>query len=195
MAVLLAVTCAGPAFAQSNAAVRVGVVGVGDVAPALVEHARAWSEQNLAVKVDLLPAEKLKGKTLDDIAAQAVEAGGVFHAHTVAIAMPPEGVMNHGMRLANGRAAVVNVRPMQADKPSAEVLEKRIERQALRAISLMLDIGTCENPQCSLARYQGMEQLDGSGRNLCPPCLSKLQKKAGEEHLEMLKDSPFYLAP
>ncbi len=172
---------------------RLAIVAIGDVPAKLADHAREWAEQNLAIKVDLLPAEKTSGKNLDDIAAQAVKAGGANHPHVIAIALPPEGVNNHGMRTADGRAAVVNLRPMQADKPDEETLSRRIERQTIRAMALLLDVGTCPNPQCALSRYSTLQELDQAGRNCCPPCLQKFQENAAKELLEPNKTSHFYL--
>ena len=173
---------------------RLAVVAIGDVPAKLAESARAWVERNLATKVDLLPAMKLEGKNLDDIAAQAAKAAGANYPHVVAIAMPPAGIMAHGMRTANQRAAVVNLRAMEAGNPDEKKLDWRIQRQVIRAFALMLDLETCLNPQCVLARYGSLEELDRSGRNCCPPCLIKFEKNAAKQNLEINKDSPFYIA-
>lgn len=189
LVICLTLLAAGPVVRAE----RVAVIGIGDVEPALVEHAKSWAEENLALRVDLLPAQKTAGATLDDIAAQAAKAAPSSDAHVVAIAMPPEGVTHHGMRTADGRSAVVNLRAMTADKPAPVVLEKRVERQTLRSLSLMLGMETCVNPFCTLRRYDNLKELDESGRNLCPPCLQKLQQKADAQHLDMNKKCPLYL--
>lgn len=185
-------SCATAEKATTNTAAKVAVVAIGDVPGDLAQHARDWAANNLALKIDLLPPQKLEGKNLDDIAAQAVKAGG-GRLHVVAIAMPPEGINSHGMRTADKRAAVVNVRPMNEDKPAEAVLHKRIERQVIRAITLLIDVETCPNPQCSLAKYASLAELDQTGRNLCPPCLQKFQRKCQADHLDLDKDSPFFL--
>ena len=193
LAVLALLSCRAAEPAATNAPAKIAIVAIGDVRAKLAEHARDWAEHNLALRVDLLPAQKLRGKTLDAIAAQAVKAGGANRAHVVAIAMPPQDVTSHGMRTADKRAAVVNLRPMLDDKPDEKIVERRIERQTLRAIALMLDVETCVNPQCALSRYQDLKQLDQSGRNLCPPCLQKVQRHAEAEHLDANTKSPFYI--
>lgn len=171
----------------------VAIVGVGDVSTSLMEHVRSWAQTNLAVQVDLLPAIPKAGASLDEIAAQAAKASGTNYSRVVAVALPPVGVDNHGMRQAGGNASVVNLRPMQADKPAADVLEKRIERQTLRAIALMIEVETCVNPYCSLARYGSLPELDQCGRNFCPPCLQKFQKSAAQAGLKLDPESPFFV--
>jgi hypothetical protein len=186
-------SCNAAELPATNAPSQVAFIAIGDVPPKLVEHAKAWAEENLALRVDLLPPEKKSGKSLDDIAAQAEKAGGTNRTHVVAVAMPPEGINSHGMRTSDKHAAVVNLRPMQADKPDENILERRIERQTLRAIALLLDVETCPNPQCALAHYANLAELDMTGRNLCPPCLQKLQRNAIAGHMEMNKKSPFFM--
>jgi len=185
--------CLAAGQAATNQPADVAIIAIGDVPEKLAGHARGWVQHNLAIKVGLLPPEKLQGRNLDEIADQAARAGGKGCKHVVAIALPPEGINNHGMRTADKRAAVVNLRPMQEDKPDEQTLERRIERQTIRAISLMLDVPTCVNPQCALSHYQSLKELDASGRNLCPPCLQKLMKGAADEHLHMDTESPFYI--
>lgn len=181
------------ADAQATAKHRAAVVAIGEVPAPLVQHACEWARHNLALMIDLLPAQPFTGKTLDDAAASAVKVAPTGCAHVVAIALPPEGIDNHGMRMADGRAAVVNLRPMKAGQPKEGILERRIERQTIRALSLMLDLETCVNPQCALVKYSTLEELDHSGRNLCPPCLTKFQTKAQAAHLELDKDSPYLI--
>lgn len=185
---------AGTDPAPTNApAASVALIAIGEVPEGLAEHARSWAQQNLALRVEKLPAERTASATLDDIARQALKASGDKHAHVVAVAQPPEGVNSHGMRTADRRAAVVNLRPMRADKPDERTLERRVERQVLRAVSLMLDLTTCVNPQCALAQYTDLAYLDTIGRNLCPPCLQKCQKAAEKDHLHPDRESPFYI--
>lgn len=172
---------------------RIAVVAIGDVPAKLASNACEWAARNLALRIDLLPPQQLKGKSLDDIAAQAAAAAGPGRAHVVAIAMPPEGFTSHGMRTADKRAAVINLRPMQADQPGETPLGRRIERQAIRAVALLIDLETCPNPQCALTRYADLKELDQTGRNLCPPCLQKFQRNAASARLDMDKNSPFYI--
>ena len=171
----------------------VALVAVGGVSSNTTEHVRAWIQANLSVVAVTLPPIEKAGASLDEIAAQAEKAAGTNHAFVIAIALPPAGVNNHGMRQTSGRAAVVNVRPMQEDKPEASVLERRLERQAVRATALLLDLDTCVNPFCALTRYSSLAELDQSGRNCCPPCSTKVIEKARSTGLKLDANSPFYI--
>ena len=181
--------------ATTNGSHRVAIVAIGDVDRSLVSHAKEWTEQNTALNVDIAHAMKLEGQTFDDVAAQAGRTLNKTDIYVVALAMMPTNITSHGMRTPSGTVSVLNVRAMQADNPSETILEKRIERQTLRAISLMLDLQTCPNPQCVLATYSTLSDLDRSGRNLCPPCLGHLQKNAARHQLEVDTNNPFYLPP
>lgn len=188
LALLLAVV-----VRAGDAPKAVALVGIGDVPAELMAHVRSWAQTNMAVQVDLLSPIAKAGATLDAIAAQAAQASGTNHACVVAVAMPPEGVNNHGMRQPDGKAAVVNLRPMKADQPAADVLEKRIERQVLRATALLIDVETCVNPYCTLSRYGSLPELDQSGRNYCPPCLQKVQQNAAGAGFKLDPDSPYFV--
>lgn len=190
----MAAVCFSAAAAPvaSNAANRVAIVAVGEGTAKLAEHAHAWVAGNVAVGVDLLPPVTKAGANLDAIAADAIKAAGKY-ARVIAIAMPPKDVTSHGMRTGDGHAAVINVRAMQADAPDATKLERRIERQAIRALSLMVDVPSCVNSQCALSAYQNLADLDATGRNLCPPCNSKVQGAADAAKIELNPDCPFYI--
>ena len=190
MAALVSSTAAEPT--KTNAGPRVAVVAVGAGTEKLAEHARNWALANIPVQIDLLPPQKKVGDSLDAIAADAVKLAGKGHPVVVAVAMPPASVTSHGMRTADGRSAVVNVRAMQADQPDAQKLERRIERQVIRAIALMIDMPSCVNGQCALSQYQSLEDLDRAGRNLCPPCSQNFQNAADAAKLELNPENPFY---
>lgn len=180
-----------PAKASSEG--RIAIVPMGESAAALAAHAVKWVEGNVPLKVELLPVQKDVGANLDEIAVNARKAAGTNFVRVVAVAMPPVGVKGHGMRTQDGLAAVVNVRAMQEDKPDATKLERRIERQVIRAIALLVNMPTCINRQCAISAYSDLADLDSHGRNLCPPCVSKIHGDATSAGVGLNPDSPFYI--
>ncbi len=54
-----------------------------------------------------------------------------------------------------------------------EQFERRVEKEALRAMALLCGLKPCPFPQCCLYEHQNEQELDRKARNLCPPCHSK----------------------
>jgi len=56
----------------------------------------------------------------------------------------------------------------------------RVQKEALRAIALVLGVPACPSVRCALLRHRNDARLDVKSLNPCPPCLSKIQKKLRE---------------
>ena len=90
-----------------------------------------------------------------------------------------------------GRKAVLNVAAfekegvMSPDKP--EVFQRLVNKEAMRAIGLMLGMKPCPFPQCGLYKAENLAELQYKGQNYCPPCW--------EKSLEALKNNGLEYRP
>jgi len=51
-----------------------------------------------------------------------------------------------------------------------QLFDERVDREALRAVAGLLELPACLLPLCALSTHRTLDQLDGKGRGLCPPC-------------------------
>jgi hypothetical protein len=188
-----ATSCRTPAPAATRpvSAKSVAVVGVGAVDPALVSRVQTFVEENSALQTRLLPARELAGRTLDDEGAAVGKLVGDGVFCVVAIVEPVEDIKPHGVLLPDRSVAVVNGRSLRPADGDAEKYGRRLERETMQAIGMLLKLDPCPNPQCALWPYTTDEELDTKGRNYCPPCLEKVQKAARERGLQLIESSPF----
>ena len=190
VAVVFCMLCAlSPAGEAAGKAIA--VVSVGPVDEALVERVVAFARSNTALRVS--PARKVECSetSLDAIGKKALESLGEDEVVMVVLAWPDEAVEAHGWRLPESAVSVVNVRSLKTDGVTDEVFARRVEKQTMLSIGMLLGMEACPNPQCALWDYSTLEELDSKGRNHCPPCLDRLQKKAVEKGVELDLDSPF----
>ena len=172
------------------------LVAVGEVDPAVAERVRAFAQENLALPVRLLAArEATPAGSLNEIGEAARAAMGEADVCLVVLALPLEEFPNHGIMLPESRTAVVNVRALKPEDNDAERFGRRIEREAMLSIGLLLGLDPCPNPQCAMWLYSNNEELDAKGRNYCPPCLDRAQKLALEKGSKIVTESPFAPPP
>jgi hypothetical protein len=191
-AVTAASSMAGEEAAPPTApATAVAIVPVGAVDVALAERVRAFVEENTAVQTRLLPARDVAGKTLDEEGAAAAALVGDGVMCLVAIVEPTEDVKPHGVLLPEQHVAVVNAKSLRPADGDAEKFARRLERETMQSIGMLLGLEPCPNPQCALWQYTTDEELDTKGRNFCPPCLEKVQKAAREKGVKLIESSPF----
>lgn len=188
--VLLCVLClatVAPAAERS-----ISLVTVGAVDPAMAERVRAFAQENLALPVRLLaPREAAPAATLNDIGAAAGAAMGEGDVCLVVLAWPLEDFPNHGILMPEANTAVVNARALKPEGDDAERYGRRLEREVMMSIGLLLGLEACPNPECALWLYSNDEELDAKGRNYCPPCLARVQALGQEKGLALVTDSPF----
>ena len=198
MLVLLATSCramdAEPVAAAESAAPKlnpVAIATVGKVDPALAAMARKWVIDNTALEMGDLGSLADAAATFDEVVALASAKLGSNDVGVVVLFDAPEGVTNHGMINPAKRVSVVNVDAMASDDPG--VLERRIQRQAIRGFGFLMGLETSPNPQSALAAYGSIEELDKIGRNFDPPWLLKLQERAKELGLAIDTNNPYFL--
>jgi hypothetical protein len=179
------------AAAPVAAAKEIAFVRVGDVDEALFGKIVEFVQMNSAIPVRVLPAAPAAGGALDEEARAAAKLIGDDVVGLVAMIAPADPVGTHGVFLPDIRVAVVNVPALKPEDNDAEKHSRRLEREAMQSLGMLLGVPSCPNPQCAMWPYQTDEDLDMKGRNYCPPCLEKIQKAAKEKGLTLNYESPF----
>lgn len=87
----------------------------------------------------------------------------------------------------DSREVLVDVTPLQADKPSAELLERRLVRQAMRGTGLLLGLDYVAGPPCTLKRVKSLKELDALSANFSPPAQGKFENMIQLEGVELLE--------
>jgi hypothetical protein len=75
------------------------------------------------------------------------------------------------------KVAVVNAARLkpaaEGQTDSTEQWMRRLEKESLAAIGLLLGLDKCANPFCALFDHESDFELDAKARSLCPPCSGK----------------------
>lgn len=164
------------ATAQESA--RISVRTVGGVSPELTGRIVAWVSEQITVAHDDGPLV-VKGKTLPALARE------VKRPKTVrAVLVLADSVEGAGYRFVDGiGVVVVNVgalRPADLSSEGAkENFIRRVEKQAIGGVSEVLGVPACPFPRCAAYRGQTLVELDDMARNLCPPCMEKMDAIRG----------------
>jgi hypothetical protein len=74
--------------------------------------------------------------------------------------------------------AMIDVRTLLRDNPKGELRDKtisrRMQKESLRALSLLLRGEQCPTLFCASSRHRSIKHLDEKSYNYCPPCREKL---------------------
>lgn len=182
-----------PAFSAEEAKpVRepVGLVVAGDIDAAIVERARSWAEENLAIPVPLRENMAAEGfSTFDEVAEKASSLVASNQLGVVVLWMHGTALENHGAFFPDKKVVIVNMKAM-LDAPDTETAARRVERQVIRGICFNMGLELNPNPQSAMFGYTSREELDLIGRNLDPPWLLRVQEKALEYGIPINTDSP-----
>ena len=163
----------------------IAVVAVGPVDSALMDRVVAFARENTGFKLRVMPAMESAGDTLDAIAAEAGKAMGADDAALVVLANPAADISPHGAFFPEQRVAVVNVKSLKPAADDAETYGRRVEREVMQSIGMLLGAAPCPNPQCAMWQYTTDEELDSKGRNYCPPCMGVMQDAANAKGVGM----------
>ena len=191
---MLLVLAASGSFAEGDQAIDLAVVG--DLSPAMAERVRAFAEENLALAVRLNePLAAGPAENLNAIGQLALERLGAPEVCRVVLAVPLEEHSAHGILMPGENTAVVNAKLLQPEDNDEERYGRRLERETMMSIGLLLGHDPCPNPQCAMWLYSNTEELDLKGRNFCPPCMDRVQKLGIEKGLRVIRESPFAPIP
>jgi hypothetical protein len=193
-AILVSAACAFAADeaapAQPPAGKSIAIIAAGPVDSALVERVVKFAKGNMALNIRVLPVLETAGDTLDAIAEEAGKSMGADDAALIVLASPSADIKPHGAFLPDRREAVVNVKSLTPASGDAEILGRRVEREVMQSIGLLMGAPVCPNPQCAMWQYTTDEELDAKGRNYCPPCMSVVQKGAQAKGVGVDLNSP-----
>ena len=159
------------------------VVRIGAVDEALAERARGFAEENLHMRVEMLPPQELEGESLDDAGRAISGLVGGQYAGVVGLVAPTGTVGAHGVSLLEQRVVVINVNALAPQDGDREKYGRRLERAVMRSCGMLMGLQACPNPQCALWSYSTVEQLDEMSRNFCPPCQEKFVEKMQEKNV------------
>ncbi|MFH0878713.1 MAG: hypothetical protein V2A34_03285 [Lentisphaerota bacterium] len=163
------------------------LVAVGQIDEQMVERVRKFAEDNIFFPVRILPARELFGNGLDNEGREAARSMDPRDVGLVALVMTEEDIPSHGVFLPKERVAVVNAKVIQPNPANDELYFKRLRKGTMRGYGLLLGMETCPNPQCCMAGYTTLEQLDSIGNNFCPPCYGKVEAACSAAGLKMLE--------
>lgn len=185
-----------PLFSPADAEIRqpVFLSVAGEVDPALVERGRQWAVENLAIPVPRAPDVPLEGpvESLDRVAEAAAPLIPGDSLGWVVLYGADTKIATHGIYRPDLKVVVVNVKPL-LEGGDAEKIGRRIERQVIRGICLLMGMDYSPNPESAMTYYGSLEELDAIGRNLDPPWLMKLQERAREWGIPLDPESPYNL--
>ncbi len=180
------------ACAETEEKGSIALVAVGPVDDAIVQRVHSWAENNLVILVPLWDAHPETFATLDEAGTWAASQLKPEDRGVVVLDWPSENLPTHGILKKADRVFVANVRAMKTEGVDDETFGRRMERQVIRGIGLLVGLDLAQNPQSAMAPYETLEQLDQIGRNLDPPWASKFQKRVDELGIPANTNSPYY---
>lgn len=161
----------------------------GEVDAAFTENIRAYMEKNSGAAVRLAEAIPMKsGQSLDSLGRAAVKTLASTD-HSIVLLARPTDDQPQGVCLPHERFAVLNLAKLEVGADAAH-LERRTGQEALRVMSMLLDMSPCPFPLCVLVGYEKTEDLDQMSGNFCPPCQSRFARMAGEAGIQLIEEAP-----
>ncbi len=161
---------------------------VGELDQALMDRLKQWVESELALPLPIAESLTVESTSLDAVATEAArqlspEDVGMVVLNNLADASEPNGIYRPAERV-----VVINVTDMR-EGADDEKFARRLERQVIRGVCVLLGLTWSPNPQSAMASYSTLEELDQIGRNLDPPWLLKLQEAARSQGLSLDPDN------
>ncbi|MDI6773897.1 MAG: hypothetical protein QME60_00660 [Verrucomicrobiota bacterium] len=99
---------------------------------------------------------------------------------------------SHGVAMLN----VASLKPSATTgKDAAESYARRVEKESVRLVAMLLGVDPCPMPLCALRLTKDEEGLDAKGRNACPPCQGKIEKTLRGKGVKLTIDPPDQPAP
>lgn len=164
----------------------------GELDPSLVARVRDWASEQLALPVPMVPSAPLEAEpsSLEAVAEAMAPAVPERAIGLVVLYNGQRALPHHGIYRPDLRVVVVNV-PIMREGADEEILARRLERQLIRGICMLMGLEFSPNPQSAMAAYTTMEELDEMARNLDPPWLIMVQERAMELGIPLDPESPY----
>ncbi len=158
----------------------------GDVDSAFVEKIHAYMELNSGAVVTMAPAIEVEpGQSLESIGRAAAKTLGKKD-HSIIVLASADTQQPQGVCLPDLHFAVLNLARL-GEKEDEAKLDRRTGQEALRVMSMLLDMAPCPFPLCVLVGYEKTEDLDQMSGNFCPPCQTRFIRLAQEAGLRMVE--------
>jgi len=161
----------------------------GDVDSALLEGVHNHLEKYAGAVVrlgDPIPIEK--GKSLESIGRAAAKTLGK-NDHSIIVLARPTDDQPQGVCLPHERFSILNLSKLEVGADAPHV-QRRASQEALRVMSMLLDMSPCPFPLCVLVSYKNVEDLDTMSANYCPPCQDRFTRVAREAGIRMIEAVP-----
>ena len=121
-----------------------------------------------------------------DAAAEAWTKLRVPRDHClIALVTPATATNLRGRVYFNESVGILNVQHLATIKPHIkdlsieEHIARRVEKEAMRAVGLLLGMQACPSVRCAMRTPAGASELDNKGRNYCPPCWAQSMRITG----------------
>lgn len=168
------------------------LIKAGELDDALVMRLRDWAQNQMALPVPLAESLDVRAESLDAVADEAAKRLNESDLGAVVLYVSTNPVPHHGIFRPDQRVVVVNVSLMK-EGADDEKLARRLERQVIRGICVLMGLEWTPNPTSAMAPYTTLDELDQIGRNLDPPTQLKMQKRARDLGIELDADNPYYM--
>ncbi len=155
----------------------------------LAERVKDYVERHSGAAVRLAaPVANPPGESLEAMGRAAAKTLGE-HDHSIIVLARPDTAQPQGVCLPRERFGILNLNRLAENDPDGK-FERRVGQDALRVMSMLLDMSPCPFPLCLLVGYEKTEDLDQMSGNFCPPCKDRFERLAREAGLRLLeKDS------
>ena len=155
----------------------ISLLTVGNVDSALRDRVVSYVKEQYGVAPGIRePINKAPG-TLEALKQVLVKHVQPEDACLLALCDIPA-IEHEGMVFKEERCGAINVSALTPGKDVLdrdEVLGRRVEKESLRAVALMVGMPPCPFPRCALKAHGNDQELDFKSRNPCPPCLEKIR--------------------
>ncbi len=166
----------------------------GPVDFALVDAVRNYLEEQTGTRLRLgEPISMEEGETLEEVGHAAVRKLGEKDHSIIVLARPMDN-QPQGICLPHERFAVLNIAKLEVGADEKQ-LERRVDREGLRVMAMLLNMSQCPFPLCVLVSYKNVEDLDSMSANYCPPCQDRFHRLAVAAGLNLIAADSVAAAP
>jgi len=161
----------------------------GNVESALLDGVRNHIEKYTRASVrlgDPIPMEE--GESLESVGLAAAKTLGE-NDHSIIVLARPTDNQPQGICLPHERFAILNLSKLEVGADTAH-LQRRASQEALRVMSMLLDMSPCPFPLCVLVSYKNVEDLDQMSANYCPPCQDRFTRLARKAGIHLIEAAP-----
>lgn len=158
----------------------IAIVGIGQIEEQLLERVSDFVGKNYWCRVRTTTHRTSFKKTLNEEAKEITKLVRKDDICLLALVSIPGNEKFWGKLYKSLNVGLLNISALRPDKLDSdkqrEKYARRVEKESMRVIGLLLGLETCPFPRCALSIARTEQELDAKGRNLCPPCRIKAEK-------------------